>query len=154
MARSRERVLDDYLNELTKWGLTTAVKLWSQVDVADVKGTWAEISPAVMAAHEGLVTAALNAVDDYMTMKAGDRGFRYDVTWRQDRPNRPREVYWGAESSKGLGSAPIRVLWGIKHGKSPEVAMALGANQLLRIFGTEAHQIGRTVTLERVLASR
>lgn len=154
MARSRERVLDDYLNELTKWGLTTAVKLWSHVDVSDVKGTWAEIFPAVLASHEGLVTAALNAVDDYMTMKAGDIGFRYDVTWRQDRPNRPSQVYWGEDSRKGLGSAPIRVLWGIKNGKPPEVAMALGANHLTRIFGTEAHQIGRTVTLDRVLASR
>lgn len=34
----------------------------------------------------------------------------------------------------------------------PEVSMTLGANHLTRIFGTEAHQIGRQVTLERVLA--
>lgn len=54
-------------------------------------------------------------------------------------------------ATTGQSSAPIRVLRGIKLAP-PEVSMTLGANHLTRIFGTEAHQIGRQVTLERVLA--
>lgn len=55
-------------------------------------------------------------------------------------------------ATTGQSSAPIRVLRGIKLAPPPEVSMTLGANHLTRIFGTEAHQIGRQVTLERVLA--
>ena len=141
-----------YLEQLSRWGTTTAVKLWSHMDPAEIRGSWALIDAAAIDAHRVLVECALDAVDDWMTLKAAAAGFAYDVTWRTDHPGRNRQVYWGAEAAPALRRAPIIVLWRISQGVDQAEAMVQGLNYLTGIFGTEAHEVMRNVSLDRVLA--
>lgn len=152
MKKSREDVLGDYADKLQAWAGVQTRKLWKQMDPDDIRGSWLTIRPAVLEVHRATVTLALEAVDGYMFAKAADAGFRYSVTWRQDRPNRPNRVYWGQPSDVAINRAPIVVLSRIKGGADVAEALMFGFNYLAGIMTTEAHEIVRNVTVERVLA--
>lgn len=152
MAPSRAEIVADYAERLQSWAVSQVAKLWSQMDADDVRGSWARIQPALMAVHERVCVDMLDTVDRWMFAEAADAGFRYDVTWQQDRPQRPFEVYWGGDARTYIGRAPIIVLWRIKQGDDVTTAMRAGLNHLLSIFSTEAHQILRNVTVDRVVA--
>ena len=128
------------------------VRLWRDMDPDDIRGSWLRIYPAVVEVHKATVVQALTAVDNYMFAKAADAGFLYDTTWQQDYPQRPSQVYWGQASRTAIGRTPIVVLSRLGRGDPVEPAMLSGLNYLLSIVGTEAHQIQRTVLLERMLA--
>ena len=149
---SRDRVLADYCVRLSGWGSREVVRLWRTVDPADVRGSWLRIAPAVEQVHRALIVQALTAVDGYMLGAASEAGFVWDVTWRDDLSQRPYETYWGERATSALGRAPVVVLSRIGRGDPVEVAMLAGLNYLLSIVGTEAHQIHRTVLLDRMLA--
>ena len=152
MKRSREEVLGDYADRLQSWAAIQTRKLWRQMNPDDIRGSWLLIRPAVMDVHRGLVTLALDATDGYMFAKAADAGFRYAVTWQQDRPNRPDEVYWGQPSVAALNRAPIIVLTRLRDDVEVADAMLYGLNYLMGIMTTEAHEIVRNVTVDRVLS--
>ena len=149
---SRDRQLADYCQRLADWGSRETVRLWRGMDPTDVRGSWARIAPAVEQVHRALIVQALTAVDGYMLGSASDAGFRYDTTWHNDLPRRPYETYWGERATTALGRAPLVVLSRIRRGFPPDVALVAGLNYLLSIVGTEAHQIQRTVLLDRMLA--
>jgi hypothetical protein len=150
MALSREDALSAYLERLTNWAVVQTRKLWRQVDPDNIAGSWAQVAPAVDAVHRVLVSAALDAVDDYMTIKAADAGWLYDVEWRHDRPDRPSLIHNGQSASRWFGSVVPLVLWRIGRGDSVDDAMLLGLNRLQRVMGTEASAVFRQVTLDRV----
>lgn len=151
---NRWRDLAAFLDQLTDWGLSTAAKLWTHVDVDDVRGSWALIDQALIDTHRVLVTAALDAVDDTMTLQAGDAGFAYTTDWTFDRPQRPDQVHWGVDARQALRRTPLLVLWRIGQGDQAADAMLYGFNYLAGIFGTEPHEVGRTVPLQRVQVGR
>lgn len=148
---SREKVLADYCQDLAAWASGETVRLWRQMDPDDIKASWARIAPAVAEVHKALVIQALTAIDNHMFALAADAGFAYEVTWEQDYPDRPEQVYWGQPSKAALNRAPVVVLSQIARGEPVDVAMVAGLNYLLSIVGTEAHQLQRTVLLERML---
>ena len=150
--RTRDRVLADYCQQLASWASGQVVRLWRGTDPADIRGSWLTVYPAILEVHKATVVQALKAVDDYMFAKAADAGFLYETTWEDDYPSRAEQVYWGEASRTALGRTPVVVLSGIGRGDPVDVAMLAGLNYLLSIVGTEAHQIQRTVTLERMLA--
>jgi hypothetical protein len=145
-------VLGDYADKLQAWAGSQVLKLWSQVDSDDIRGSWLTIRPAMLEVHRATVTLALEAVDAYMFAKAADAGFRYTVTWREDRPDRINRVYWGQPSDAAISRAPIVVLTRLRDGVDVSDALMFGLNYLLGIMTTEAHEIVRNVTVERVLA--
>ncbi len=148
---SRDQVLDDYCQQLATWASAEVVRLWRQMDPDDIRGSWPRIATAVGEVHQALVIQALTAIDNHMFAVAADAGFAYEVTWDQDYPDRPEQVYWGQSSKVALGRAPVVVLSQIARGEPVDVAMVAGLNYLLSIVGTEAHQLQRTVLLERML---
>jgi len=152
MKRSRDAVLGDYADRLQSWAAVQTRKLWRQLDPDDIRGSWLTIRPALLAVHQALVVSALDAVDDYMFATAADAGFRYSVTWREDRPLRSSEVYWGQSSDAAFARAPIIVLTRLKEGADVAEALTFGLNYLLGIMTTEAHEVVRNVTVDRVLA--
>lgn len=152
MKRSREDVLGDYADRLQSWAAVQTRKLWRQMDPDDIRGSWLTIRPAMLEVHRALVTLALEAVDGYMFAKAADAGFRYSVTWRDDRPTRPGKVYWGQPSDAALSRAPIIVLTRLKEGEDVAEALTFGLNYLMGVMTTEAHEIVRNVTVDRVLS--
>jgi len=152
MKKSREDVLGDYADKLQGWAGSQVLKLWRQMDPDDIRGSWLTIRPAMLEVHRATVTLALEAVDGYMFAKAADAGFRYTVTWREDRPDRPNRVYWEQPSDAAISRAPIVVLTRLKDGVDVSDALMFGLNYLLGIMTTEAHEVVRNVTVERVLA--
>ena len=152
MKKSREDVLGDYADKLQAWAGVQTRKLWRQMDPDDIRGSWLTIRPAMLEVHRATVTLALEAVDGYMFAKAADAGFRYTVTWREDRPDRINRVYWGQPSDAAISRAPIIVLTRLKDGVDMPDALMFGLNYLLGIMTTEAHEVVRNVTVERVLA--
>lgn len=148
---SRDKVLATYCEDLAKWASGETVRLWREMDPDDIRGSWARIAPAVVEIHKALVIQALTAIDNHMYALAADAGFLYEVTWDDDYPKRPELVYWGQPATEALNRAPVVVLSQIARGEPVDVAMVAGLNYLLSIVGTEAHQLQRTVLLERML---
>lgn len=148
---SRDQVLADYCQDLATWASGEVVRLWRGMDPDDIRGSWLTIAPAVGEVHKALVIQALTAIDNHMYALAADAGFLYEVTWDDDYPRRPERVYWGQDARTALGRAPVVVLTQIGRGEPVDVAMMAGLNYLLSIVGTEAHQLQRTVLLERML---
>lgn len=151
MPTSREQALAAYCNELRLWGLQRLVVIWQRMDPADIRGSWARIEPDVLALNTTVTTLALQAVDDYMTVTAADNGFRYTTTWQQDRPERPALIPSGRPAAVVARGVPAVVLWRIKNGHKPLDALVYGYNRIARVIGSQAHDIARTVPLDRVL---
>ncbi len=152
---SREDELNAQLDQLRGWALLTVTQLWARhMDVDNVRDSYTTIAAALVDVHRVQVTAALDAVDDYMLAKAADDGLRYTVTWRDDNPGRPMVTASGRNAAEYIAKAPLVVLNRIKRGHKPSRAMASGLNYLTRLFGSEAHQVGRDVTFWRMVADQ
>jgi hypothetical protein len=149
---NRQRDLTSTLDGLRAGALTRLALIWSRVDSTVIWESWAPVFPDLVELHRVLVMQSLDAVDDFMLLTAADAGWRYDVTWLQDAADRPQHTGRGRPDDIEIAKTPGYVLWRIKQGKSPEDAMLMGYNYLARIFGTEAHQIGRELPLARVRA--
>ena len=150
---SREDWLDAYLTALTDWAIRAARVLWATVPADDVRGGCARILPGLLAVHERLTVGALGAVDVYMTAKAAGEGWLYDADWTRDYPTRPTVTYRGEDARKAFARTPAMVLSRIGRGDPVSDAMMAGWSYVSSIMGTEAHEIGRNVTAERVAAS-
>jgi len=151
----REDELNARLDQLRGWAVLTVNRLWVRhMDVDNVRDSFAAIMPALVEVHRVQVTAALDAVDDYMLMKAADDGLAYDVTWRDDYPGRPLVTASGRNAAEYIAKTPLVVLNRIKRGNKPSRAMLSGLNYLGRLFGSEAHQVGRDVTFWRMVADQ
>ena len=153
MPTSREQALADYCDELRLWGLQRLVVTWQRMDVADIRGSWARIEPDILALNTTVTTLALDAVDDYMTVKAADGGFRYTTTWQTDRPQRPYLTPSGKATTQAFRGVPAVVLWRIKNGHKPLDALVYGYNRAARVIGSQAHDVARTVPPDRVFGS-
>ena len=151
MPTSRDRALADYCDELRLWGLQRLVVTWQRMDVADIRGSWARIEPDILALNTTVTTLALDAVDDYMTIKAAEGGFRYVTTWQTDRPQRPALIPSGRPAAVVFRGVPAVVLWRIKNGHQPLDALTYGYNRAARVIGSQAHDVARTVPADRVL---
>ena len=154
MSPSRDDELNARLDQLRGWGLLACTRLWARVDPAAIRDTFTQIQPALVAVHETQVMAALNAIDDYMTLKAGDDGLLYDVTWRDDRPGRPFTTASGRLMQQYVALTPVVVLARIKRGQTVTRSMQTGLNYLTRVYGSEPHDLARTVMWERFTADQ
>ena len=150
--KPREDWLDDRLTGLAGWASSAARVLWSTVQPDDVRGGCARILPGLLAVHERLTVGALEATDVYMMAVAADGGWLYAADWREDFPDRPKVTYTGEDVRVALGRTPLVVLNRVRRGQAVPDAMASGLAYVLGFMGTEAHEIGRAVTLARVLA--
>lgn len=149
---SRNDELAGYLTRLSDWAVAAVRTMWAQMDPVDVRGSWATIVEPLLAVHERLTGAALDAVDDYMTLTAADAGVAYVTTWHEDFPTRNRQTPSGGDAATYILATPGYILWRIKGGETAEIALVRGLNRLLRLYGTDAHTIARQVTRTRVLA--
>ena len=148
----REDELAARLALLRNWGMLNLSVLWARhMDPDNVRDSFAVIAPALVAVHKVQVAAALDAVDNYMLLKAADNGMLYDVVWRNDRPDRPSVTASGQSAQVYIAQAPYVVLGRIKRGHKPAAALTYGMNYLGRLFGSEAHQVGRDVTFWRMV---
>ena len=96
---SREDALNARLEQLRGWGTLTVTRLWqTHMDADAVRASFATIAPALVDVHRVQVTAALDAVDDYMLLKAADAGL-------------PTEVL----ESLGVNGQLVRLSIGIEH---------------------------------------
>lgn len=152
MAQSRERLLADYCLKLSNWAVGEIIRLWRNMDRDDIRLSWSRIRGQVLQIHQAQVVQALKAVDDYMFTRAADAGFAYGADWTRDYAGRPETVNWGESARKAFDRAPVIVLARIGKGEDVTAAMMAGLNYLIGIVATEAHQIERTVLLERMLA--
>ena len=152
---SREDALNARLEQLRGWGTLTVTRLWqTHMDADAVRASFATIAPALVDVHRVQVTAALDAVDDYMLLKAADAGLLYDVTWRDDHPTRPFVTATGRNAATYIARTPLVVLNRIKRGRPPSKALLAGLNYLGRLYGSEAHQVARDVTFWRMVADQ
>jgi len=149
---TRDGELGDYLDRLTDWSVAAVRRIWTVMNPADVRGSWAGIVEPLLAVHERMAGAALDAVDDYMTLTAADAGMAWLTTWHEDFPDRNRQTPAGEDAAAYIMATPAYILWRIGGGDAPEVALVRGLNRLLRLYGTDAHTIARQVTRARVLA--
>ena len=149
----RNAELAGRLDELRSWALSQTAVLWSQMDPDGIVASWVPLYPQFVELHRLLVIEALEAVDLFMLLTAADAGWRYDVTWLQDAADRPEMTGRGRPAAAEIGKTPGYVLWRIKQGRPVPEAMRMGHNYLSRIYGSEAHQIGRAVPLQRVVAN-
>lgn len=150
---SRESWLDAYLTALTEWAIRSARVLWATVPTDDIRGGCARILPGLLAVHERLTVGALDATDVYMLAVAADGGWLYDADWTRDFPTRPLTTYTGEDVRRAFARTPLIVLSRIDRGDPVPDALMAGWSHVSRIMGTEAHQIGRDVTAERVATS-
>lgn len=149
---SRDAELADYLDRLKAWSVAAVRRMWTGMDPADIRGSWSQIASPLLAVHERTAGAALDAVDDYMTLTAADAGLSYLTTWHEDFPTRNRETPAGGDAATFIMATPAYILWRIKGGEDPALACERGLNRLLRLYATEAHTIARQVTRNRVIA--
>lgn len=152
MAQSRERLLADYCLKLSNWAVAETVRLWRTIERDNIRLSWGRIRGPLAEIHRAQVVQALKAVDDYMFAKAADAGFAYEADWTRDYAERPEVVYWGELARKAFDRAPVIALARIGEGEDVTTALMAGLNYLIGIIGTEAHQIERTVLVERMLA--
>lgn len=150
MAPRREDELADRLDELREWALAETHKLWSRIDPTRVQPGWVAIRPALLEVHRALVIEALDATDLYMLTKAADVGVRYTVRWTDDYRDRPEVTGTGQPTAVVFDRAPIHAMWKMRQGLPPSRAMRQGLNVIGRVMGSEAHLIGREVTLTRI----
>lgn len=148
--QTREQWFDERLETLTAWAKGASLALWRSMDASRVRESYAALLPGFLAVHEQLVVEALDAVDLYMFMVAADGGWRYDVTWQDDRPERVRQTYRGEDVVTAYLRVPLIVLSRVKEGWSTDDAMLSGWSYIVGIVGTEAHEIARNVTADRV----
>lgn len=146
----RDQELAQYLDRLRNWALTQLAKLWSQMDREDLRGSWTRVYPALVDVHRVTCMRALDAVDDWMTLVAADRGFQYLVEWRTDRPGRPAQLPSGADAATTIARVLPAVLWAVAATSDVAEALALGHRRLATIIGSEPHDIWRTVSHDRV----
>lgn len=149
----RQRDLTARLDVLRSWALSQVAVLWARTDPDDIHGSWLPLYPSLIELHRALVVEALEAVDLFMLLTAADAGWRYGTTWQMDALDRPDMTGRGRRAAAEIGITPGYVLWRIKQGKPVDEAMLMGHNYLARIFGSEAHQIGRDLPLARVVAN-
>lgn len=150
--QTREQWLDEYLESLTKWAMSSSLSLWRRVDRARIRESYYALLPGLLGVHERLVVEALEAVDLYMTLVAADEGWMFIPDWEAEYPNRPQLTYRGEDASIAYLRAPLIVLNRIKRGMSIDDAMLSGWGYVAGIVGTEAHEIARNVTADRVAA--
>lgn len=151
----REDALTARLDQLRGWATLTTTQLWRRhIDPDAVLASFATIAPALIDVHRVQVTAALDAVDDYMLLKAADDGLLYDVTWRDDYPTRPFTTASGRSAETYIARTPFVVLNRVKRGQPPSKALLSGLNYLGRLFGSEAHQVGRDVPFWRMVSDQ
>lgn len=149
MSSLRASELDHRLDELRRWGTLTVARLWAQMDVEDVRGSFLVIYPALVEAHRVQVIEALEAVDRYMFLVAADDGLLYERTWRSDQPGRPMTTGSGRNAAEHISRTPYVVLRRIGRGRGPAQSMQVGLNYLARLFGSEPHRVGRSVPWSR-----
>jgi hypothetical protein len=149
---SRDAELADYLARLTAWAVAAVRTMWTRIDPADVAASFTTIADPLLAVHERLAVTALNAVDDWMTLRAADDGLAYLTTWTEDHPDAWRLTPAGGDVPLFLLATPGYVLWRIRNGDAAEVACGRGLNRVLRLTGAHAAHLARLVTVDRVVA--